>query len=56
MNAIAGMFLRLAELGLPLDQENKAAEAYASMTEAAVRQAFAQWVRPDDLAVVVKGP
>lgn len=56
VNAIAGMFLRLAELGLPLDQENKAAEAYASMAEAAVRQAFAQWVRPDDLAVVVKGP
>jgi zinc protease len=56
VNAIAGTFLRLAELGLPLDQENKAAEAYASMTEAAVRQAFAQWVRPDDLAVVVKGP
>jgi zinc protease len=39
-----------------MDQENKAADAYASMTGSAVRQAFAQWVRPDDLAVVVKGP
>ncbi len=56
VNAIAGTFLRLAELGLPMDQENKAADAYASMTGSAVRQAFAQWVRPDNLAVVVKGP
>jgi zinc protease len=44
------------EIGSPLDQENKLAEAYANMTEAAVREAFALWVRPEDLAVVVKGP
>jgi zinc protease len=56
VNAIAAGYLRLAELGLPLDQENKAAMDYAGMTQAAVRQAFSRWVRPDDLAVVVKGP
>jgi hypothetical protein len=49
-------FPMTGEIGSPLDQENKLAEAYANMTEAAVREAFALWVRPEDLAVVVKGP
>jgi zinc protease len=56
VRAIAGQYLRIAELGLPLDAADRAAKAYAAMTAEKVREAFAHWVRPDDLAVVVKGP
>jgi zinc protease len=56
VRAIAGQYLRIAELGLPPDAANRAAEAYAGMTAEKVRAAFAHWVRPDDLAAVVKGP
>jgi zinc protease len=56
IRAIAGLYLRIAELGLPLDAADRAAKAYAAMTAEKVREAFARWVRPDDLAVVVKGP
>ncbi len=56
VRAIAALYLRIAELGLPLDAANRAAQAYAGMTAEKVREAFAHWVRPGDLAVVVKGP
>lgn len=56
VTAIAAQYLHAQELGLPLDAANRAAEAYAAMTAQAVRHAFAAWVRPDDLATVVKGP
>ncbi len=56
VTAIAAQYLHAQELGLPLDAAARAAVAYAAMTAQAVRQAFAAWVRPDDLATVVKGP
>jgi zinc protease len=56
VTAIAGQYLHAQELGLPLDAANRAAEAYAAMTAQSVRDAFATWVRPDDLASVVKAP
>jgi zinc protease len=54
--AIAGLYLRLTELGLPLDMETIAAQRYAAVTAPDIQQAFATWMRPDDLAQVVKGP
>jgi zinc protease len=56
IGSIAGQYLRLAELGLPLDSEQVAAARYPTITAAEIQKAFATWIRPDDLALVVKGP
>ena len=52
----AAVYLYRAELGLPIDGTNIAARRYAEVTAEDVRRAFAKWLRPDDLSVVVKGP
>ena len=54
--AIAGVYLRLSELGLPFDLQQSAGEKYVSITAADIQTAFAAALRPDDLAVVIKGP
>jgi zinc protease len=54
--AIAGLYLRLNDLGLPLNTETIAAQRYAAITAPDIQQAFAAWMRPDELAQVVKGP
>ena len=56
VGAIAGQYLRLTELGLPLDSAQRAAERYLTITAPEIQQAFATWIRPDDLAQAVKGP
>ena len=56
VGGIAGQYLRLADLGLPLDQAQIAAARYLAITAADIRDAFAAWIRPDDLAQVVRGP
>ena len=56
IGAIAGQYLRLTELGLPLDSAQRAAERYLAMTAPEIQQAFATWIRPEDLAQAVKGP
>ena len=56
VNAIAGQYLRLADLGLPLDTAATAARRYLEITAPQIQQAFAAWLRPDDLVEVVKGP
>jgi zinc protease len=56
VGGIAGQYLRLAELGLPLDSQQIAATRYLAITAAQIKQAFAAWIRPDDLVQVVKGP
>jgi zinc protease len=56
IGGIAGQYLRLVELGLPLDSMRYAADRYMAVTAAEIRQAFATWIRPQDLAEVVKGP
>lgn len=55
-DAIAGALLGRATLGLPLDEEIRAAERYMAMTAGEVRSAFARRIRPDDLVTVVRGP
>ena len=53
---IAGLYLRLAELGLPFDLQQTAGEKYLAITAADIQRAFATALRPDDLAMVIKGP
>ncbi|MCQ8239509.1 M16 family metallopeptidase [Rhizosaccharibacter radicis] len=55
-DAIGYEYLHLADLGLPLDQPDIAARHYLDTTPAQLQDAFRRWVRPDDLATVVKGP
>lgn len=56
VGGIAGLYLQLVELGLPLDAQQKAAERYLTITASDIQHAFANWIRPDDLVQVVKGP
>ncbi len=56
VGAIAGLYLRFADLGLPLDADQAAARHYLEITALEIRDAFATWLRPADLAQVVKGP
>jgi zinc protease len=53
---LAGSLLGFAGMGLPLDELNRAAGRYTSMTAAEVRTAFAKWVRPEAFVQVVRGP
>ena len=53
---IAGLYLRLAELGQPLDATRIASDRYRTMTAAEIQTAFRTWLRPDDLVEVVRGP
>jgi zinc protease len=56
VGGIAAQYLRLIELGLPIDSSHRAAARYLAITAPEIQQAFAKWIRPDELAVVVKGP
>ena len=56
VDAVAALYLRLIELGLPLDTPQTAAQKYYDATPQAVQAAFAKYLRPDDLAQIVKGP
>jgi zinc protease len=55
-DAIAGQILDRATIGLPLDEQHRAAERYLAMTAEEIRSAFARRVRPDDFVSVVQGP
>jgi zinc protease len=54
--AVAGGLLARAQIGLPLDETARAAQAYFSMTAADVRAAFAKWIRPEGFVQVTRGP
>jgi zinc protease len=56
VGGIAGQYLRLTELGLPLDSGRTAAIRYLTTTAEDIQLAFGKWLRPDDLVEVVKGP
>ena len=56
VNGIAASLLRLTDLGLPLNSEEIAARRYLAITAPEIRQAFADWLRPEGLAQVVEGP
>ena len=48
--------LHLTDLGLPLDQPQRAAQHYYDTTAEQVQAAFQRWLRPRDLVEVVQGP
>ena len=48
--------LHLADLGLPLDQPQRAAQHYYDTTAEQLQAAFQKWLRPNDLVEVVQGP
>jgi len=54
--AVANEYQTLVNLGLPLDTPEIAARAYYGATPARIQQAFAKWMRPADMATVIKGP
>ena len=56
ISGIGALFLRLSDLGLPLDAPQKGAERIYASTAADIQAAFSTYLRPDDLAQVVKGP
>ena len=56
IESIAGTYLRLADLGLPLDTLEVGAKKIFAATAGDIEQAFKGNLRPEDLAQVVKGP
>ena len=56
IDALAMEDLYLIDLGRPLDQPQIAARAYYATTPQMVQAVFRKWLRPGDLAEVVKGP
>lgn len=53
---LAGGLLGYAEMNLPLDEMNRAASRYSSLSAEQVRVAFAKWIRPDAFVQVIRGP
>ena len=56
LDGIAHGLIGRALEGLPLDEPVHAAKRYRELTAEEVRAAFARWIRPGDLAQVVRGP
>lgn len=56
VDGIAGGLLERVALDLPLDEPRRAAERYAALDAAQVRDAWARWLRVDALAQVSVGP
>ncbi len=55
-DAIAGLLLARAQIGLPLDESRRMGQRYYDLTADEVRAAFAKWIRPQDFVQVVRGP
>jgi zinc protease len=54
--SVAVGLLNRSQLDLPLDEPVRAANRYAATTAEQIRDAFAKWIRVDDLVQVVTGP
>jgi zinc protease len=55
-DAVAGGLLARAQIGLPLDEPNRAAQRYVELDSAQVKDAFARKVGTANLVQVVRGP
>ena len=53
---IAQVWLKYSALDMPLDEPIHAGKIYAQLTTNDVQNAFAKWIRPDDLVQVTQGP
>ena len=56
VDSIASGFIHRTELDLPLDEPTLAARHYVKLNSGEVREAFARWLRLDDLIQVTEGP
>ena len=56
VDKIANGWLARSDLDLPLDEPVRAGKIYLQLDARSVRQAFAKWLRPDDLVQVTQGP
>ena len=56
VDGIAEGLLRRIELDLPLDEQIVAARHYVKLTAEQIKEAFARWLRPDELIQVTEGP
>jgi zinc protease len=56
VDQIANGWLSRSELGLPLDEPVQAGKIYTTLDAKDVQQAFAKWLRPNDLVQVTQGP
>lgn len=53
---IAGQYLELTTMGLPLDEPDRRASAVYRMTAGQVQDAFHRWARPADMVQIIRGP
>lgn len=53
---VANALVRRAQIGLGLDEPDRAAKRFYALTADDVRAAFTKWIRPDDLVQIVRGP
>jgi zinc protease len=53
---IAQVWLKYSALDMPLDEPVHAGKIYVQLTTNDVQNAFAKWIRPNDLAQVTQGP
>lgn len=53
---IAQGWLKYSTLGLPLDEPVRAGKIYAQLSADDVQNAYARWLRPDDLVQITQGP
>ncbi|QNT79089.1 M16 family metallopeptidase [Entomobacter blattae] len=56
VDSIGRSYLALVNLNLPLDNDNRAAQYYFKATQQDIQNTFKKWIRPDDIAQIVKGP
>jgi zinc protease len=55
-DGVANALVRRAQIGLPLDEPERAAKRFNDLTADDVRSAFAKWIRADDFVQIVRGP
>ena len=55
-DGVATALVRRAQIGLPLNEPERAAKRFYGLSADDVRTAFAKWIRPDDFVQIVRGP
>jgi zinc protease len=55
-DGVANALVRRAQIGLPLNEADRAAKRFNELTADDVRAAFAKWIRTDDFVQIVRGP